>query len=267
MAERPILGLRKDEKISAVRDKKTIRQLILSEPRRIPTDTDRITADIATASGAEIPADFLIESGLLDLRWAMIFHPNALSAIYLGFNEENPDTQEFSDAQAVIALHSRAVQAGRGLLLNDGYVIQPQRLEITTVLPDSTGKSRIISGAFSPETLERISRFVSFTDTERYAQPRGLWYTFEDLTPSIVPVGRVLNPDSTYGEVYPLVTPRMVEASGDRVLADVGFRESHLRSLYREETGHEFVTTLWPRGKGPKTAWSIHFPERLDRVA
>ncbi len=267
MAERPILGLRKNEKISAVREKVAVRQLVLSEPRRVPTDTDRITANIASAIGAEIPADFLLQSGLMDLQWAQIYHPNALSAIYLGFTSKYASMEEFRDAQAVIALHSRAIQAGRGSILDDGYIVQPQRLEVTTVLPDTTGKQRIISGTFNPDTKRIMTRFVSFGDTEMYAQPRNIWYTYEDRTPSKVPMGRLLNPDSIYGEVYPLVTPRMAEVSGDRVLADVGFRESHLRSLHKEDTGHEFVTTLWPDGKGPTTAWSIAFPDRLEPAA
>lgn len=263
MAERPILGLRKDERISAVRQTVRIKDLVLSEARRKPTDSDGITSDISNTIGAEIPPDFLLQSGLIDLRWALIFHPNALSAIYLGFGEEYPVTQEFRDARAVIALHSRANVVAQPLL-EHGFVVQPQRLEVTTVLPDSTGKPRLVSGFFSPATLKRQSRYVSFEDNEVYAQPQWLHFIQEDLTPLRLPTSRLLNTgDTVYGEVYPLITPRMISLTEHRILADVGSRESHLRSIYKEQTGQEFVT-ITPGSV--KTAWSIDFPTKLDPV-
>lgn len=264
MAERPILGLRKNERISAVHQTIRIRELVSQEPRRKAVTIDGISVDIAAATGVEIPADFLIESGFIDLRWTMIFHPNALSAIYLGFGDNQPTTEDFDDAKAVVALHSRNDVVAEPLL-EHGFAIRPKRIEVTAVLPDSAGKQRIVGGSFSPTNGERMTRFISFEYDEAYTQPQWHHFIQEDLTPHQIPVNRMLDQrDSVYGEVYPLISAEMVRTAGHRIITDANSRQSHLRSIYAEQTGHEFVTKF--KNTGRTAAWDINYPRELIKL-
>ena len=266
MAERPVLGLRIGEPVSAVRDRVNVRHLITSERRRRSTDTDGISSDMAGVTGAEIPADFLLSSGLIDLKWQQIYHPNALSSIYLGFHDQPAETSEFDDAQAVVAIHSRAVIV-REPVLEHGLTILLHRVEVSVVLPDSTGKPRIVNGSFSPTDYRGYLRYISFLDGEVFAQPE--WYTFtqEDRAPSGLRASTLVSDRrSRFGDyVYPLVTTTMLNLTGDTFLAAVGHKGQNLSRLYTESTGEQFVTEA-PDQTGEKVsmAWSIDFPTALD---
>jgi len=115
------------------------------------------------------PADFLINSGLIDLNWQQIYHPNALSSIYLGFPEQPDESSEFDDAQAVVAIHSEAVIV-REPVMEYGLTIRPQRVEVSVILSDSTGKPRIVNGSFSPTDYRCYLRYISFENDEMFAQ-------------------------------------------------------------------------------------------------
>ena len=266
MAERPILGLRIGEPVSAVRDMVNVRRLITSEKNRRPTDTDKITADIVDAIGAGIPADFLINSGLIELNWQQIYHPNALSSIYLGFHDQPAETSEFDDAQTVIAIHSRAVIV-REPVLEHGSIIRPQRVEVSVVLPDSTGKPRIINYSFSPTDYRGYLRYISFENGEMFAQPYPHHFTEEDRTPTGIDVETILmDRRARFGDyVYPLITRKMWDRVGDRFLAMLSNRGDRLSRFYREISGEQFVTeTPYQAGAKISRAWSIDFPRQLD---
>lgn len=271
MAERPVLGLRIGEEISAVRDRANVRHLITGETRRRPTDTDGITADMVGAIGAEIPAEFLITSGLIDLNWQQIYHPNALSSIYLGFEKAPAEESEFEDAQAVIGIHSRAVVV-RKPVLEHGMTIQPQRVEVSLVLLDSTAKPRIVNGSFSPTDHRGYLRYISFEDGEMFAQPQPYLYhlTQEDRTPTGIGIETIfMGRRAIFGDyVYPLITRKMFDTVGDRFLAMVSHKGNRLSHLYKEDSGEQFVTEI-PDQAGTKIsrAWSIDFPTALNPAA
>lgn len=263
--EQPILGLRTGERISAVRDKVRLNELIRWTKERKPATLDGINASLTDAIGAQIPIDFLIESGLSDLRWTQVWHKNAMTALYLGFGQEQPDEQNYSQAEGVIALHARDHVVAEPLLEN-GYVIKPDSLEISSVQTDTAGTKRIVHGRYSPTTLQAYLRYVSFDGDEHLMQPRNFNFTQDDLRVQKMPKEGIIAETRSprIAIVYPLVTERMFDLAGQDFLADAGPRQSYIRDHHRTITGHEFVTKV---GEGPVKAWSIMLPKVLEIAA
>ncbi len=261
-AEQPILGLRTGERISTVRDRVALGELIRSIKERKPVTLDGINGSLEAAIGARIPIEFLIESGMSDLRWLQVWHRNAMTALFLGFDHALPEAEEYSQAVGVVALHAKAHDTDPASTENE-LIIRPHSLEIATVTEDTSGTRRIIHGRYSPTNLELYLRHVSFEDGEEMQQPNRNRFTEEDLKVSTFSREHIFaDTTSSRGAiVYPLVTRRMFDQVGHNLLADAGTRQSGIRNLHRSMTGHEFVTRV---GDGPVKAWDIMLPRMLE---
>ncbi|MDP3988020.1 MAG: hypothetical protein Q8P80_02645 [Candidatus Levybacteria bacterium] len=154
--ERPILGLQPGKEISPVRDRKDLRYLLTQNIERKETSIDQICDDLSLV-GAEIPIIFLFESGLVDLNWKQIYHPNALSAIYLGTDEERHVPDDLNDADAIIAIHSQ-IETDK---------IKIRNIELSTVVKDSNANLRVLAASYYAKCT---SIYVSITDEEE--QPK-----------------------------------------------------------------------------------------------
>lgn len=263
--EQPILGLRTGERISTVRDRVALGELIRSVKERRPVTLDGINRNLEAAIGARIPIEFLIESGMSDLRWLQVWHRNAMTALFLGFDQTSPEAEDYSQAESVVALHAKAHDTNPTSTENE-LIVRPQSLELATVSEDTSGTRRIIHGRYSPTYLELYLRHVSFEDGEEMQQPDRNRFTEEDLKVSTISRDHVFadTTSSRGATVYPLVTKRMFDQVGHNLLADAGTRQSGIRKLHQATTGHEFVTRV---GDGPVKAWDIMLPKALEVAA
>lgn len=266
MAEKPILGLRTGEHISAVRDRVDLKTILTTPKERRLTTIDQISRDISSAIGAEIPVEYAITSGMSELSWIQLYHPSALSAVYLGFAGNPTDSNGLEEADATIALHADAIE--QRPILENGFLIQPRKVEMSTVVLDSTGKPRIVNQSFSPRTLEAYTSLVSFSEGEIFTQPLGHSITLEDRTPRGILVDNIRQARAIgfgYQGIL-LVTEKMFQATGDTILADMRYTPYLYPS--RSVSGVQYATEVPSEGGGKvRRSWSIHIPSSLELAA
>lgn len=161
MTEKLTLGLRIGEEVSAVRDRKNLSYLLTQVEERRAVDIDGIRRSLVEATGAEIPIEFLFDTGLVELHWQQIYHQNALSAVYLGVKEKQISPVEFSGSEAIIAVHSNVCNQR----------VEASSVEISSVVADSRGRERVLSVLYDAHSLKVNRSLVSIADDEKSKFP------------------------------------------------------------------------------------------------
>lgn len=259
MAEKPILGLRRGESILGYRDPKYLHQILNASNllERRPTDIDGIRQDLINVTGAEIPMKFLFDTGLVDLTWQLIYHPNAMSAVYLGVkNKRSPDIQ-LSDSEGIIVINSEI----------DGQKIKTDIVELSTVVPDSQGRSRALTVKYNGRTLEAVRGAVSIADDEkpkfsRYSHPDNQKESDDQLLeiPFVINHGYLMPNTALVSKTIHLLAnqdTKMVESYQHMnrywIMLSNGFFEG--------QQGEDRVIGL---GKNPSEfSWKVSFPDKL----
>ncbi len=161
MTEKPVLGLRPKENVSPVRDRKDLFFILTQVHERRAVDIDKIRQDLIGAIGAEIPIEFLFATDLADLNWQQMYHPNALSAVYLGTRLKEISHLHFPDSEAIIAIHSDV----------DQRQIKVGNVSISCIVPDSQGRKRIVGISYDGQSFKASAVFVSIADSEKSKYP------------------------------------------------------------------------------------------------
>lgn len=199
--------------------------------------------------GAEIPVEFLFESGFTELNWQQIYHQNALSAIYLGTKEKPTSPIKFSDSEAVIAIHSD---------VNNQRQIEAKRVEMSGIVADSKKRERAFSISYNTKLLNANSCFISIADNEKSEfsfydnpnrqeekearlmripiDPEGYFFTPNKLLIStrmsqIVLDTKMINVDGPYGQsYYTSFQSFFVDLKENNMI--IGRKESHCNSSW-----------------------------------
>lgn len=261
MAEKPILGLRAGEEVSPVHQKIDRNQLLTDpsiEFRDIPIDS--IYGLLIETLGVELPLDMIAEMSFdsRGFNWVQLYHPNALSAIFIG---GNPTPEGVDQAQGIIEVASFIPQ--------DQTRIHAAELIIGGTLDDSASKRRAISVAYNLVIKSTIRGLVSLAEAEipkldqfdihNEGEYRRSFTNLPTTLSSGFPPHEVVTPAMSlehgfalrlfdYSAVYRDYKPEGMVITGHDLVRKMGFNT-------RQENGTNYV--------GFNQDWQVAYPNKL----
>lgn len=242
---RPVLGLRVGTEISPVHDKRFRNELLreANDPKvRIGLGLEEIIIQLEDQVGINMPFDYLLRLNQpleAELRWQQVYHPNALNAIFFGFDPgKSPEnTPPFQSALTVIESSSRLIDRG------EKQVVTATDLDISGIIRDTASGIHIVSLRYDlQEGGDLAQSLISLSS----AYKKDEYYGGGDVTVSQhIPNSRFI---MGFPSIYPVITDQMREAAG-----------------HEQFTEATFTGSMDPQNFGTRPRFTNHrFYERLE---
>lgn len=263
MAEKPILGLRVGEDIPP-RHEQIDRSKLLTNPEVELRDRsiEFIYVSLEECLGVELPLDLMSAMSFdqSNFRWRQLYHPNALSAIFIGRVEEgDEDTMTLDKAEGIIEAASFIPQ-GKTRIHADG-------LNLSGIVKDSKGSKRVAAVSYSLEKRYADQTLISVGEAEVpelavTSRHYGREYrnSFRKLPSNLNPIysPHLIITSAMVAQtqhrlalriyVYPTLVHEGMQFDGHFVLGDVGFNA-------RTENGRNYI--------GLRQNWEVGYPATL----
>lgn len=158
---KPPISLRKDVVMTPVRGRKDLREILhgQAELPRTRETVDSVLNAVSGATGRELPVDLAFQLGWDNYIWQMVYHMNALTAVYVGTDEGSGNTPiDLQQAKGIVTVDSRA---------NDDELLHPVQVGFAGIATDTTGTPRVLRVEYDVASGKARTVKVSISPQER----------------------------------------------------------------------------------------------------